>query len=326
MLISLFLVLRVFTSFYAGINSIFERDLKKLIALSTLRHLGFIGLAFSVGLLNLAFFHLLSHALFKSLLFMTMGDIIINLGHSQDIRFLSRGGLYTPFSCFIMFVSLFNLLGLPAMSGFFSKDLVLEALNYTSCRGIIYMLILFNLVFTFFYTYQLFFFSFQPNKLSAYALVHPSSFLHAGLLFRLAIGTLVFGGVFQLLICPTLLFPVVPLLVKFFPILLNFVFFISLLTLLSQFTPESSKSFLVSYFSSILFLYYFITKSSSLFYYFFCFEVVKSLELGVLHSSLNTKAYEFAASSRKLLVGLTSYSAQNVALILFSFTIFMLIV
>lgn len=93
------LVLRVFTSFYAGLNTMFETDLKKLIALSTLSHLGFIGIAYSAGLLHLAFFHMLAHALFKSLLFMTIGDIIINLNHSQDIRYLSSGSLYTPFSC-----------------------------------------------------------------------------------------------------------------------------------------------------------------------------------------------------------------------------------
>lgn len=123
---------RIFTSFYAGINTIFEVDLKKLIALSTLSHLGFIGIAFSIGLLHLRFFHLLVHALFKSLLFMTMGDIIINLNHAQDARYLSGGYFITPFSVFIMSVSLLNLLGMPSLRGFFSKDLVLETISYSN--------------------------------------------------------------------------------------------------------------------------------------------------------------------------------------------------
>jgi len=67
-LCSFLLTFSLFTSFYAGFNTVFEKDLKKLIALSTLRHLGFIGMSFSLGLLSLSFFHLLSHALFKSLL------------------------------------------------------------------------------------------------------------------------------------------------------------------------------------------------------------------------------------------------------------------
>jgi NADH-ubiquinone oxidoreductase chain 5 len=125
-------VARIFTSFYAGINTIFEVDLKKLIALSTLSHLGFIGMAFSIGMLYLRFFHLLVHALFKSLLFMTIGDIMINLNHAQDARYLSGGYFITPFSVFLIRVSLLNLLGLPSLSGFFSKDLVLETMSYSN--------------------------------------------------------------------------------------------------------------------------------------------------------------------------------------------------
>jgi len=103
-----------------------------LIALSTLRHLGFIGIAFSCGLLYLRFFHLLVHALFKSLLFISIGDIIINLNHSQESRYLSSGYYMTPFSFFLILVSLLNLLGIPRLRGFFSKDLVLETMLYSN--------------------------------------------------------------------------------------------------------------------------------------------------------------------------------------------------
>lgn len=157
------LILRVYTSFYAGINTLFEKDLKKLIALSTLRHLGFIGIAFSVGLIYLAFFHILTHALFKSLLFMTIGDIIINLNHSQDIRYLSTGMLMTPFSCLIMYVSLINLLGIPNIRGYFSKDLVLEMINYSNASSFLTFIVFSNVAFTYYYTYQLFFYSFQSK-------------------------------------------------------------------------------------------------------------------------------------------------------------------
>jgi NADH-ubiquinone oxidoreductase chain 5 len=80
-LISFFLIVSVFTSFYAGLNAIFETDIKKLIALSTLSHLGFIGMAFSCGLLYLSFFHLIIHALFKSVLFIS----IFLLAHSLSL-------------------------------------------------------------------------------------------------------------------------------------------------------------------------------------------------------------------------------------------------
>ena len=66
---TLIVLVSLFTSFYAGLNSLVEQDLKKIVALSTLSHIGFIGLALSSGALSLAFFHLFAHALFKSLLF-----------------------------------------------------------------------------------------------------------------------------------------------------------------------------------------------------------------------------------------------------------------
>jgi len=90
--------------------------------LSTLRLLGFIAIAFSAGLLHLSFYHLLVHALFKSMLFMTIGDIMININHSQDIRYLSKGSIYTPFSSTVIRVSIINLLGVPNIRGYFSKD------------------------------------------------------------------------------------------------------------------------------------------------------------------------------------------------------------
>ena len=129
---------------YAGLNTIFEKDIKKLIALSTISHLGFIGIAFSCGLLYLAFFHLLVHALFKSVLFMSIGDIRVALSHSQDIRFLSRGGVVTSSSFFTMLISLLNLLGLPSMRGFYSKDLVLETCNFSAVSYLIISFIFLN--------------------------------------------------------------------------------------------------------------------------------------------------------------------------------------
>ena len=108
-LIKVFLVISIYTSFYAGVRAVFEVDIKKVIALSTLRHLGFIGIAFSVGLLHLAYFHIFSHALFKSLLFIRMGEIILRSGHHQDRRAIGSGGRLTPVSLMVINVSAFKL-------------------------------------------------------------------------------------------------------------------------------------------------------------------------------------------------------------------------
>ena len=311
-IIEVLLVLCIFTSFYAGVNSLFERDLKKLIALSTLSHLGFIGIAFSAGLLDLAFFHLLAHALFKSLLFMAMGDIIIGLSHSQDIRFLSMGGVYTPFSCFVIFIALFNLLGLPAVSGFFSKDLVLESLNYTNFRFFLYFMVLFNLGFTFFYTFQLFFYTFQPNKLSPFLSLSSPLTFHSFLLFLLALSTLVFGKFFIVFLCPFLFFPVVPFSLKLLPLFLCFCFFIALWLKKSQ-QLLATQAF-VQYASSMLFLYFFTTKLSSRFFYFTCYELSKSLELGVLNSALNRSLPTLLFSLSKKALVLSSLSPLSSSL------------
>lgn len=192
-LIVFFLAVSIFTSFYAGINAIFETDIKKLIALSTLSHLGFIGLAFSCGLLYLSFFHLLVHALFKSVLFIAIGDIITNLFHSQDIRFLSAGYFFTPSSFFTILVSLINLLGLPTIRGYFSKDLVLETCNFTNSSYFLLSVIFFNLIFTYYYTYKLFYYSFRTLKFRSYVLIHNSIVFHTFCLTFLRIFRIVFG-------------------------------------------------------------------------------------------------------------------------------------
>jgi len=194
-LITFFLIASIFTSFYAGINAIFETDIKKLIALSTLSHLGFIGIAFSCGLLYLSFFHLLVHALFKSVLFMAIGDIMTNLFHSQDIRFLSSGFYYTPSSFFTILVSLLNLLGLPIISGFFSKDFVLETCNFSYISQFLLFVIFFNLIFTYYYTYKLFYYSFRTLKFSPYVIVHGMLSFHSFCLTVLSFIGILFGFV-----------------------------------------------------------------------------------------------------------------------------------
>lgn len=285
-LIKILIIIRIFTSFYAGINAIVEKDLKKLIALSTLRHLGFIGLSFSCGFLYLSFFHLLTHALFKSLLFITIGDIIINLSHSQDIRYLSIGVKYTPFSCFIIYVCLLNLLGLPSLRGFFSKDLVLETVNYRNYSSLLTLILYINVFFTYYYTYQLFFYSFQTNKLSPYLNFHSPILIHAILLFIIRLFTLIFGYFYLNLINPFIIFVSVNFFNKILPLVINLLVFILLFLNNKLFTFINQK--LSFYFSNIIFLSNIIITLSSNLFLNFNFKIVKSLELGFINYSVNS--------------------------------------
>jgi len=116
----------VLTMFIAGASANFECDLKKIIALSTLRQLGLIIIVIGLGLRDLSFFHLITHAMFKSLLFLCAGVFIHSYGEIQDIRFISRLIKGLPLSSFYFIVCSIALCGFPFLSGFYSKDLILE--------------------------------------------------------------------------------------------------------------------------------------------------------------------------------------------------------
>nr|QKV49090.1 NADH dehydrogenase subunit 5 [Proales similis] len=297
-------VLCLFTSFYAGMNTLFERDLKKLIALSTLSHLGFIGLSFSLGLLHLAYFHMLTHALFKSLLFMTMGDIMINLSHSQDIRYLSSGASYTPFSVFIMQVSLLNLLGLPSLSGYFSKDLVLEYMYYSNQSVFMVIVLLINVFFTYYYTYQLYYFSYQSNKLLPYMNFHSPLAIHAMLLFLMAVVGILFGHFYLSSISVDTLYVSVPYVFKIYPISLSSLMFLSLWVFLHQFTLRSK--YISAYFSSMMFLSNFMMTLAAKSNFALSASVIKSGEHGLFNYVMNSSLSNFTGLVASRTLGLSS--------------------
>nr|YP_010890416.1 NADH dehydrogenase subunit 5 [Matrona cyanoptera]UZA66677.1 NADH dehydrogenase subunit 5 [Matrona cyanoptera] len=119
------------TMFMSGLGANFEFDLKKIIALSTLSQLGLMMSILSMGYYNLAFFHLLTHALFKALLFMCAGVIIHNMGDYQDIRYMGSLLDYMPLTSVCFSVSNLALCGMPFLAGFYSKDLILEISSFS---------------------------------------------------------------------------------------------------------------------------------------------------------------------------------------------------
>nr|YP_009973071.1 NADH dehydrogenase subunit 5 [Cancer pagurus]QNH68758.1 NADH dehydrogenase subunit 5 [Cancer pagurus] len=120
------LIISCLTMFMAGLGANYEYDLKKIIALSTLSQLGVMLSILALGYSNLAFFHLLSHAMFKALLFMCAGVVIHSAMDCQDIR--SMGGLinFMPLTMSFMSVANLALCGFPFLAGFYSKDMILE--------------------------------------------------------------------------------------------------------------------------------------------------------------------------------------------------------
>jgi len=118
--------LGILTIIIAGITAIVEIDIKKVIALSTLRQLGIIIIILGIGNPILSFFHLISHAFFKAILFICAGLIIHRIKDYQDIRKIGFNYLNINLSVSIIMIANIRLCGLPFLSGFYSKDLIIE--------------------------------------------------------------------------------------------------------------------------------------------------------------------------------------------------------
>lgn len=150
------LIISVWTILISGINANLEIDLKKIIALSTLSQLGVIIITISIGLVEIAFFHLLSHALFKSLLFLCAGVFIHGIGDIQDVRDLGGVRTLTPVTSIYFLGCSISLCGFPFLSGFYSKDIIIE--NYFIIGGLnylIYLIIILAILITRLYSIRL---------------------------------------------------------------------------------------------------------------------------------------------------------------------------
>nr|YP_010026152.1 NADH dehydrogenase subunit 5 [Ctenoplusia albostriata]QOQ36989.1 NADH dehydrogenase subunit 5 [Ctenoplusia albostriata] len=153
--LKLLLLLSGLTMFMAGIAANYEFDLKKIIALSTLSQLGLMMSILSMGLPDLAFFHLLTHAMFKALLFMCAGVIIHMMNDMQDIRFMGGMSLYIPLTSLCMNISNMALCGIPFLAGFYSKDLILEMVSFSNLNFMIFLLYYLSTGLTMFYSFRL---------------------------------------------------------------------------------------------------------------------------------------------------------------------------
>nr|YP_009924925.1 NADH dehydrogenase subunit 5 [Osmylus fulvicephalus]QNH69897.1 NADH dehydrogenase subunit 5 [Osmylus fulvicephalus] len=147
------------TMFMAGLGANFEYDLKKIIALSTLSQLGLMMSILSMGFPKMAFFHLLTHALFKALLFMCAGSIIHNMKNSQDIRYMGSLMVSMPLTTSCLNVANLALCGTPFLAGFYSKDLILELVSMSNINMLSFMLYFLSTGLTVCYSFRLIYYS-----------------------------------------------------------------------------------------------------------------------------------------------------------------------
>nr|YP_009351437.1 NADH dehydrogenase subunit 5 [Termes comis]AQP29596.1 NADH dehydrogenase subunit 5 [Termes comis] len=192
------------TMFMAGLGANFEFDLSKIIALSTLSQLGLMIMTISIGLSGLAFFHLLTHALFKALLFMCAGGVIHSMGDSQDIRFMGGLSVYMPFTSSSLMVSNFALCGMPFLAGFYSSDFILEMFSMSYLNMFGFFLLFLSTGLTVCYSFRLFYFVMcgDFNFVSSHSMVETSYNMVFGMI-GLLIMSIFGGGSLMWLICPT---------------------------------------------------------------------------------------------------------------------------
>lgn len=166
MVLNVILILGALTCFLMGLLGIIQEDIKRVIAYSTLSQLGIMMTAMGASAYALGMFHLMTHAFFKALLFLGAGSVIVVLHHEQNIW--KMGGLrkYLPVTYWTLLAGSLALIGFPFFSGFYSKDLILEALHFSQLPAapFAYSLVLASIFITALYTFRLFFVVFHGEQ------------------------------------------------------------------------------------------------------------------------------------------------------------------
>ena len=161
--LSFVMLIGAVTAFSMGLVGIVQNDIKRVIAYSTLSQLGYMTVALGVSAYSAAIFHLMTHAFFKALLFLGAGSVIIALHHQQDMRFMGGLRKQMPVTWLTAWVGTLALIGFPFLSGFYSKDIIIEAVHASSRfgSGVAYWAVLLGVFVTAFYSFRLLYLTFH---------------------------------------------------------------------------------------------------------------------------------------------------------------------
>jgi NADH-quinone oxidoreductase subunit L len=164
--LSFVMVIGAITALFMGFLGMIQNDIKRVIAYSTLSQLGYMTVALGASAYSVAVFHLMTHAFFKALLFLAAGSVIIGMHHNQDIR--NMGGLrkYMPITWITFLVGSLALIGTPFLSGFYSKDSIIEAVGLSHLPGssFAYFAVVASVFVTAFYSFRLYFLVFHGKE------------------------------------------------------------------------------------------------------------------------------------------------------------------
>lgn len=161
--LSTILVIGGITTLFMALVAVVQNDIKRVVAYSTLSQLGYMTVALGASAYSAAIFHLMTHAFFKAVLFLGAGSVIIAMHHEQNMQ--KMGGLkrYMPITYGTMFIAALASAGVPGFSGFFSKDAIIEAVNFANIpgAGFAYFCVLTTVFVTALYTFRLIFMTFH---------------------------------------------------------------------------------------------------------------------------------------------------------------------
>ncbi|QDX80858.1 NADH-quinone oxidoreductase subunit L [Denitratisoma sp. DHT3] len=164
--LSFVLVIGATTALFMGFLGIVQNDIKRVVAYSTLSQLGYMTVALGASAYSVAVFHLMTHAFFKALLFLGAGSVIIGMHHDQDMR--NMGGLakYMPITWITSLLGSLALIGFPFLSGFYSKDSIIEAVHASHLpgAGYAYACVIIGVFVTAFYSFRMYFLVFHGEE------------------------------------------------------------------------------------------------------------------------------------------------------------------
>ena len=162
LVLAIIMVLGALTSFFGASVGLFQNDIKKVIAYSTLSQLGMMVIAVGLSQYNVALMHLVLHAMYKAGLFLAAGSVLHSMGDQQDFR--RFGGLVQllPLTYTVILIASLSLAALPWLSGYYSKDLIIELAygSYSSLGYLIYILAIIAACFTMLYSVKLIYLTF----------------------------------------------------------------------------------------------------------------------------------------------------------------------
>tara|TARA_R110002124_G_scaffold65788_3_gene179813 strand:- start:10095 stop:12071 length:1977 start_codon:yes stop_codon:yes gene_type:complete len=163
---SFILVIGGFTAFFLGVLGVVQNDIKRVIAYSTISQLGYMVVALGASAYAAGIFHLMTHAFFKALLFLAAGSVIIAMHHEQDIRKMGNLRKYMPITFITCLIGGLALSGIPFFSGFYSKDMIIEAVGESTIpgSGFAYYMVLLGVFVTALYTFRMIFLVFFTNE------------------------------------------------------------------------------------------------------------------------------------------------------------------